>query len=662
MTTNRREVYMNPLQQKIYHAGARHQRVLAGRRFGKTDGVLAPQCARVVRSMPRGAGIWAGNSRKQLLTRTVPATISAITRFWGYQEGTHFWWGQPPKQLGIQPPIIKPKDWSQCITFYNGWVWHLVSLEVRGSANSMTVNAIMMDEARFISKAKYDSEVQPTLSGITHPLGDPQFTEANPYYKSTLFVSDAALTMKENWMEREEEKCNQAIESGKFKGKTYRDLQTELDDYADKVIFYNDLFNRAKKTGHSVLVTPQAKIEQINAVADACHTRQGAFRILPNAGVNKQNVDMLVNYKLLPAADAEMLFNYQYLITPEQDFEWRRIYKSSKYRDHITDLRCNAFSFYRASTLDNIDILGEDYIRTMKRDLPPIVFAVSILNIRKKDTSDGFYSALDVENVHGYFAEDCPAVDMSIRRQQASVEQNGRLITAVYESPSWKTLQDKNDCTLDGDMDPDEPLHIALDYNSNINMVVTGQMRSLRGADTLMVLNSMYVKNERKLRELMKDWCAYHAPQRRTCRTVFYYYDATAKFRGYAIEGSQDFKDVVIEELLNNGWEVVGIDMATPFDHSVKFMEINEGLAGIASPAIRINRENNEALIIAMENAEVRNGYKRFQKDKSAEKYAETEDNLLEHRTDITDAFDTLYLGCRHYQNSFGGLCLPSGR
>ena len=145
-------------------------------------------------------------------------------------------------------------------------------------------------------------------------------------------------------------------------------------------------------------------------------------------------------------------------------------------------------------------------------------------------------------------------------------------------------------------------------------------------------------------------------------RTVFYYYDATAKFRGYAIEGSQDFKDVVIEELRNNGWEVVGIDMATPFDHSVKFMEINEGLAGIASPAIRINRENNEALIIAMENAEVRNGYKRFQKDKSAEKYAETEDNLLEHRTDITDAFDTLYLGCRHYQNSFGGLCLPSGR
>ena len=31
-------------------------------------------------------------------------------------------------------------------------------------------------------------------------------------------------------------------------------------------------------------------------------------------------------------------------------------------------------------------------------------------------------------------------------------------------------------------------------------------------------------------------------------------------------------------------------------------------------------------------------------------------------RTDGTDAFDTLYIGVRHYRNSMPAMCLPSGR
>lgn len=36
-----------------------------------------------------------------------------------------------------------------------------------------------------------------------------------------------------------------------------------------------------------------------------------------------------------------------------------------------------------------------------------------------------------------------------------------------------------------------------------------------------------------------------------------------------------------------------------------------------------------------------------FRKDKSGEKLAESEEDLLEHRTDGSDAFDTLYIGCK---------------
>ncbi|WP_290380717.1 hypothetical protein [uncultured Duncaniella sp.] len=42
-------------------------------------------------------------------------------------------------------------------------------------------------------------------------------------------------------------------------------------------------------------------------------------------------------------------------------------------------------------------------------------------------------------------------------------------------------------------------------------------------------------------------------------------------------------------------------------------------------------------------------------KDKSGEKLAESEEDLLEHHTDGTDAFDTLYIGCEKfpYRDSF---------
>ena len=51
-----------------------------------------------------------------------------------------------------------------------------------------------------------------------------------------------------------------------------------------------------------------------------------------------------------------------------------------------------------------------------------------------------------------------------------------------------------------------------------------------------------------------------------------------------------------------------------------------------------------------------RNG---FRKNKSMEKNPESEEDLLEHRTDGTDAFDTLYIGCEKfpYRDTFA---LPS--
>ena len=59
--------------------------------------------------------------------------------------------------------------------------------------------------------------------------------------------------------------------------------------------------------------------------------------------------------------------------------------------------------------------------------------------------------------------------------------------------------------------------------------------------------------------------------------------------------------------------------------------------------------------LLAIRSAGVSRGRNGFRKDKSGEKLAESEESLLEHRTDGTDAFDTLYIGCEKfpYRDSF---------
>nr|MCR5818698.1 hypothetical protein [Prevotella sp.] len=275
----------------------------------------------------------------------------------------------------------------------------------------------------------------------------------------------------------------------------------------------------------------------------------------------------------------------------------------------------------------------------------------------------GFYSNLDIENIHGYIPDDCPAIDKSMTKKMASGVIGGTMEEEEYETPNFGELQSIKDCTLDGDVVDSLPLYISMDYNANINWVVTGQLYKRDNQECLNVLSSMYVKHERKLRELMADWNHYYKPKMSKCKDVVYFYDATAKFKGYAIEGMEDFKDVVIGELTRYGWNVRGVDMRTPVEHEKKYADINESLAGVAYPAIRINRENNEALIIAMQTAEVQIGYKGFRKAKGGEKLSEDADDAvrLEYRTDGTDAFDSLYIGCRYHLTAMSGMCLPLG-
>jgi hypothetical protein len=645
--------------------GARDERDIAARRTGKTDGLVAPYVWMTSNSMPGMLGAWVAVSRQQGFSKTIPGTMAAMERMFGFQIGIHMGWGRPPKH--VRPSIFKPKSYENIIWFANGAQWALISLSQTASANSYTFSACVGDECRFFPKKKVDEELMPALSGQTHPLGDINFSDYNPLYRSTRFVSDASLTAKGSWLEREDEKLDLEIETGRFKGKTYRWVQNELEEYADKVIRYNDLLYNAKKTGHSLRVVSVEEKTIIRAVALKMLKHEGMFRILPNHGkkITKNMVDMAVNYKLVTAEDAELIYDYEYLITPDEDFEMQMFLRSKKFQDdYLRELRRSAFVVRRASTLENVDVLGEEYIRQMKRDLPPYTFMVSILNVKIKKSNDGFYSNLDIDHVHGYTPDEIdPLSQANFRTEKATGIIGGKKITAESYQPDLKELSERNDCRMDSDCINDLPLYLAFDYNANINTLVVGQVYQRDGVEAVNVIKSFYVKNERKLRELVDDFSHYYAPKRAVNRDVVYFYDSTAKQGASYALTDERYYQAVIKELERNGWNVTAIDMGVPERHEVKHRIINNALAGIEYPAIRINQPNNPDLIIALQLCEVSIGYQGFRKDKSQEKKAETEDNLpLQQRTDFTDAFDSLYLGCKFWRGNIGWFVLPDGR
>lgn len=659
------QIYLTRFQQQSLYMGARDERDIAARRTGKTDGLVAPYVWMTSNSMPGMLGAWVAVSRQQGFSKTIPGTMAAMERMFGFQIGIHMGWGRPPKH--VRPSIFKPKSYENIIWFANGAQWALISLSQTASANSYTFSACVGDECRFFPKKKVDEELMPALSGQTHPLGDINFSDYNPLYRSTRFVSDASLTAKGSWLEREDEKLDLEIETGRFKGKTYRWVQNELEEYADKVIRYNDLLYNAKKTGHSPRVVSVEEKTIIRAVALKMLKHEGMFRILPNHGkkITKNMVDMAVNYKLVTAEDAELIYDYEYLITPDEDFEMQMFLRSKKFQDdYLRELRRSAFVVRRASTLENVDVLGEEYIRQMKRDLPPYTFMVSILNVKIKKSNDGFYSNLDIDHVHGYIPDEIdPLSQANFRTEKATGIIGGKKITSESYQPDLKELSERNDCRMDSDCVNDLPLYLAFDYNANINTLVVGQVYQRDGLEAVNVIKSFYVKNERKLRELVDDFSHYYAPKRAVNRDVVYYYDATAKQGASYALTDERFYQAVIKELERNGWNVTAIDMGVPEQHEVKHRIINNGLAGIEYPAIRINQPNNPDLIIALQLCEVSIGYQGFRKDKSQEKKPETEDNLpLQQRTDFTDAFDSLYLGCKFWRGNIGWFVLPDGR
>ena len=89
--------------------------------------------------------------------------------------------------------------------------------------------------------------------------------------------------------------------------------------------------------------------------------------------------------------------------------------------------------------------------------------------------------------------------------------------------------------------------------------------------------------------------------------------------------------------------------MGNPVPHRDKHRMIFQAMKGQRFLFPLFNKPNNEALLLAMENTGVKIGVNGYQKDKSGEKLAESEEDLLQHRTDGSDAWDSLFIGMNKF-------------
>lgn len=531
MEIKTQEVYFNDAQMYPLLMMPRNFIGVMGRGTGKgmIDAVRELQ---VLQHMPGSTSGFVSPSYKKCLTTTLPSLLVHWER-WGFKRDIHYTVGKKPwKALHWKEPIFTPQNWENVIGFYNGSVCQIITQDREGASNGLSLDHILIDEAKFVDYEKLRNETFQTNRG------NEAFFKKCPLHHGLTITCDMPVTKKGSWFLQYEKLMDKGLIKV-LEGLIYNRWQLEqrLKAHPERARYY------------------QRELEKLD-----------------------QNLDFL---------------------------------------------RKQAYLYIERPSIYNLAILGEDFIKRMKRELPPLTFATSIMCKRITIATDGFYGSLR-EDVNLYVAPNKSKLTLT-------------------DLGDGKTYE--NDCTLDADLDPNLPLMIALDVNNNINWLVCGQVHS---DGKLRVLKSFYVKYDRRLDDLMDDFCKYY--ERHRTKQIVFFFDHTFKGNGFALNQNDDFYFFISNFLSNHGWFVEEVYIGQAMKHLDKQQLINRMLVGRADHQVLINRDNNEALLLSIETAGTYNG----KKDKRSEKLAETEEDKLEYRTDGSDAFDTLCIGVeRHLQSVY---------
>ena len=578
------KIYLHQGQLDIYNWQANTTYLRAARGFGKTS-YIGLHMMKCVLGMRRQMGGFVGASAKQLYTRTMPNALKVVNTL-GFEQ--FYFLGQPPAKLRWDAPLARPRVWENCVSFANGFVWQMLSMAVRGSANGLNLAALVGDETKYLPWQRVKEEVLPTLRGDFMPpsarktekqiWGYGINKKQNPYYCSQLWVSDAGLTQAQCLWEQDG-----------------RDQES--------------------------------------------------------ADVNSKIAEMLSELELLNRHNKRLA---------------NELAQNENYLRKLNALRSESSVFWNWSSLENLNMLGMNFLHNLERQLPRMMFEIQVLGRMVRNAGDGFYCQFS-EELNTYESQDCTdfIIDKFSHKAKGRFLDAQRYPTNVeYMTMDLDELQAAGeDCSCDMDVQYDQPLRIAIDAGHQMNCMVVGQTSMYQGKPSVMVMKEFFVQGETRLRGLVRMFTEYYRPHLRRRRgksdsygggagEVIYYYNQTSRQGGatpYAVENSEDsrFDNVVVHELESYGWKVTRGEFSV-WRHERKWQLFCDIFSFRSSPSVYISRESGRCqyLLTAITQAGVLPGFK---KDKSREKL-KSDDGIggdPRTRTDITDAFDDLIIGVK---------------
>lgn len=301
-----------------------------------------------------------------------------------------------------------------------------------------------------------------------------------------------------------------------------------------------------------------------------------------------------------------------------QSYHYAIEQKIKYYQENLCKLSNLTTAVLKASTLDNVHVLGIDTIENFMKLLPPDEFVRSVLNIRRKKSNEGFYYELS-DQLHGY------------RSPKVSYISN------------TKDLDGNQDCNWDNDIDYKQPLKIALDYNSAICTMIVGQLS--KNKRELKFLKNLWVERPLKRKHLIEQFHNYY--KNLPVREVDFYFDNTATWTDADKTIDESYAAKTVQELESFGWTVNLHYLEKPITHKWTFERWGELLRGSLGLKFSFNLDNCYEWFQACEITKTRTVFLQSGKPKlEKNKVSETRKNFQPIKaTHITEAGDGLFKG-----------------
>lgn len=179
---------------------AKETYLMGSRGSFKTSNGIAFYLADCTYEMPGASGIVCGPSFEHLFDNTLNPLFNSLSKH-GLIEGVHFVIGTAPPKSWPKPYIRVPsKKYDHIISWHNGSNQYLISMAKKGSANGISCQYGVFDEAKFLKQEDLKEIVFPAFRGNEHLYAN------NPLFMSKFFATDKLAELsKVDWLLKKRE-------------------------------------------------------------------------------------------------------------------------------------------------------------------------------------------------------------------------------------------------------------------------------------------------------------------------------------------------------------------------------------------------------------------------------------------------------------------------